>query len=598
MNTQPPTLMSPPFLKSQISNFKFQILLLLPLLALVSAGLQAQEATARFAPARIFIDETSTYEVTLSGVQSVSGINIHQPDGLEFISQSQRSNLQTINGRTSVALDLSFGARATRPGTYTIPSFRIGQTTVPAATLEVMPLTEERQRQLEEEERRQREAQREVIGMELEIPEGDIYVGQAIPVTLNIYSHGSLFAQPTSRPTTDTDAFIHTSFGDQPEQNSTLRQGRRYNEYTWKTILTPVKTGSVPLQFKENFVVGQGFFNRQQLELATDEITLDILPLPTLRKPDSFSGAIGTFSLLRPEIDTDTVREGEPLTLRITINGEGNFARIGAPALRDTDGWRTYPPEEKFRPEGGNGLLGSKTFEYIIIPQHTDLTHTPQVAFSYFNPEDAEYIELSPPALPIEVIPAPPGSQPAFGPGQRVSTTERGPTLLPLMPTLGTTVSHISPIITHPAFIASQAIPALALASLVIIRRRQRRLSDDPAYARRLRLLRIRDQHLQAATQAVREQNHRTYFDEARHTLQATLGLHLSPHEPFALTLHDCEALLARHSLADPDTLACLRDCFEKSDALTYGGIAPSDLNLDQELQRLLQTLSHLDPSR
>ncbi|WOO42291.1 BatD family protein [Rubellicoccus peritrichatus] len=549
------------------------------------------EATATVTPQKIFIDETATYEVNIAGTRQMNSFQPPQVDGLDYVSQSQSSNMSIINGQMSANVKLSFGVRASETGKFTIPSYKIGSITVPAATLEVLPMSEERQQMLDEREQRQREAQREMIGMEIRLAEGPYYAGQAVRMQVVVYARSDLYAEPTNFPVKEGDAFTLSEFGERPDERNANRKGRRYREYIWHNVLTPVKAGSFPLKFTEQFVIGRSFFNRQQLELSSDDLTIDVLPLPQDGKPANFSGAIGNFSIQRPTLDTDQVQVGEPVTMSVIVKGQGNFDRMGPPTMSQNDGWRSYSPESSFRASDTFGTEGEMTYQYVLIPRDESVTETPRVNFSFFEPKAGEYVELSPPGLPIKVTPAPPGSRPTFEP-KRNDEQSRRPGLLPIMNQPGSTAA-ISPVFLNPIFLIGQCVPLLAIIGLFIYRKKQLRLLNDPVYARHLRAKREVARRIGAASAAAGKNDPILYFEEAQRAIQESVGKHLE-REPESLSLEEVESFLKEHG-ADETAIQTARASYEAGDALRFGGLSTSNVDLKQELTQLKAALELIE---
>lgn len=561
----------------------WKILAAIGITLLVAVPTWAQQATARFSPERIYPDETATYEVNIEGARGVGNINLPSVEGLNIISQSQGSNMRVINGTMSTSVTLSYGMQAEEAGTYTMPSFKVGSVTVPATKLEVLPMTAARRQELEERERRQREAQREIIGMDLLLNEGSIYVGQAVPMRLTIYARSDLYTEPLARPVKEGDAFTIAEFTERPTERSGVRNNRRYREFVWENILTPLKAGTFPLQFKEAFVIGRSFFNHQNIELSSEPREVEVLPLPTEGQPFSFDGAIGNFSIERPTLDATRLQAGEPLTMRVVVSGEGNFDRMGPPMLEDSVDWRVYPPEDSFRMEDPFGYRGVKTYEFVLIPKSESVTRTPPLRFSFFEPETAEYVELKPEPLAVEVLPAPPGSRPAYAPKR--DTRQRGPTLLPLMSELGDTRASLRPIFVNPLFLAAQVVPLLAILGLFFWKRQQLRLDTDRDYARRLRARREVPQQLQVAEKAVSKGDATAFFEAAMRAIQEAVAPDLR-REPESLAQFEVEAFLASRG-ASEEALTTVQTCFEAADAIRFGGIQAGHLDLAAEFSRV-----------
>jgi hypothetical protein len=156
---------------------------------------------------------------------------------------------------------------------------------------------------------------------------------------------------------------------------------------------------------------------------------------------------------------------GNPVTLKVQVEGLGNFDRMGAPALTQTNGWRTYQPTSDTETLDEIGMSALKTFSYTVVPLDA-VRQAPIAEFSYFDPEKEKYITLHAPRLPIEVEgrPIPQVTPPAAGPKPSIE-----PTPTPALPlevldirTGNSSVGSFVPLIRQPIFWIGQAVPGSA----------------------------------------------------------------------------------------------------------------------------------------
>src|SRR4029450_11656397 len=89
-----------------------------------------------------------------------------------------------------------------------------------------------------------------------------------------------------------------------------------------------------------------GFFfgglTREPIELSSEPVALDVLPLPDQGKPAGLSGAVGRFALDVRAAPLD-VTAGDPVTLTYTVSGAGDLSSVTPPALVGSDALRVYP---------------------------------------------------------------------------------------------------------------------------------------------------------------------------------------------------------------------------------------------------------------
>ena len=104
--------------------------------------------------------------------------------------------------------------------------------------------------------------------------------------------------------------------------------------------------------------------------------------------------------------DSNSTRVEEPIMLSLKLSGHGNFNRIKGPEMPQTRGWRSYKPESTYDASDSQSLKGMKRFDYVFIPEKAGSLKRPAVKFSFFDPKAQKYVELSNPALTVEVAPS------------------------------------------------------------------------------------------------------------------------------------------------------------------------------------------------
>ena len=622
-----------------LSNIKIaptRLLMWLSVLAFVcissASPLSAQQISAQFKPSTIYPDQLTKYVLSIQGSETPSNIDLPNINGLSVISTNSSRNISFSSGRGTVVIaSFEYTIRAERPGDYTMPNFTIkidGRSkTVPAAKLRVLQPSAQRQQQLEEQERKKQAALAELFALKLSFPQDTIYYGQAIPVEISLYQRNDIrLSQAEPFPQRSGDAFSSTPFSDQGpvRQEAQASNGQRFIVYTWSTLITPLKTGRHSLQFSfeavigipkertlsnrrrnslfDNFFGGSAFYEKQAITVSTDLLEVDVKPLPSDKKPEVFTGGIGLFTMNDLELSDTRVKAGEPITLTLNISGRGNFNRIEAPTLNNTEGWQTYDPEEKVIITDELGYEGSKQFEYTIIPESKATTQTPSLSFSYFDPRSGQYITYTPEPLNVEVIPS---KAPSFVPlpqptpmatASNADDTPKKDTpqleLLPIKLVAGTWVQQLAPAFTSPFFIASQVVPFIAILTILLFRKQKLRLLHDEQYARKLKASKGVQTWLNKAKQASEANNASDFYNAATRTLQEFVG-GMIKQEPESMTLDEIQNHFIGHR-ANPEHLLLLNEFFEANDALKFsGGTAPLP-NASEQYAKLHSLISEL----
>ncbi|QYY35127.1 BatD family protein [Ruficoccus sp. ZRK36] len=588
-----------------------------------SLAAQDVRVESSFEPGIMYAGETGVYRYTVSEERQgggffsafngldISPVTLPPVPGLEFAYLGPSHNVNVVNGKSQVGVTHQYRVRASKEGTYTLPSFEITvdgkQQTVPAATLKILAASQSNDPA----------DTGKALLMELVLPRDKIYVGESLPVQVHLLIRkdtpiAGINGEP---PLKIGDAFAVSDFS-APVQREATRDGAIYLDIMWQAVVTPYKAGTYPLVFQKDLLVFvqspsqqqrrtgnpliDNFFNRntretQRLSLYTGQDDFTVLELPQEGRPDNFSGAIGQFTAATPSVDPTQAQVGEPMTLSMNIDGAGNFDRFEAPALVEDDGWRVYNPEETFTPSDRYRLQGTKTFKYVIIPRDESVTETPAATFNYFNPDTEQYVELPLASQPVTITPAPPGQRPNVPATNATRTTAaqaRQPELLPARDTVVTWGQSMTPLLRSPWFLGVQVVPLAALVILALTRRRRNRLLSDPRYAREVSARKALKPRLAAAQKAAAADQADAFYSEAQRIIQLTTG-RLVDQTAEALSADEIDSLLATRQV-DTATREQAQSFLHAGDALKFGGRHGADINLKQEMARLEALSSQL----
>jgi hypothetical protein len=169
---------------------------------------------------------------------------------------------------------------------------------------------------------------------------------------------------------------------------------------------------------------GQSSFSQSRdIAVKTAPLRLEVLPLPKEGRPSCFTGAVGQFDM-DAIVPNPRPAAGDPANLVVKIGGKGNFRAMGAPVLTGSDGWRSYPPTDRFEGSDPLSYAGVKSFDFTLIAREPSEV-SPGVEFSFFDPVAAKYVTLKSKPLPLQALPggAAGGSSPAGTPSPAGSQT-------------------------------------------------------------------------------------------------------------------------------------------------------------------------------
>jgi hypothetical protein len=571
-------------------------------------------------------DETAELTVNASG----GSPSVPTVPGLQFTAVSQSSQIEIINGNASSTSSITYEITPQGPGTYTIPSpdpnaakltLRVhngpgaGSSSAPQVT--ATPMTSASPAQALPTPTipgATQDAPKMVANgaafMRMQMPKRDLYVGENVPIDIQIGLRSGMAASLNGLPTLSADAFTLNKLTDKPEETEEVINGQPYTILTWHSLLAAVKPGDFSLAVQSPVTVQvrtraprmpgdmgdmfndpffQGFFGggvtQKELALSTEPSAIKVLPLPLNGQPSNFSGAVGNFTA-SSELSASSGTVGDPLTLRLKISGSGAFDRVESPMLGTIDGWKTYRPTGKFVPADSIGYSGEKDFEQAMIPQQAGHQTVPPITFSYFNPETSRYEELHTIAINVEVQP---GSAPTVAaatpsPATQPATNPRAPAIgmRPDMTESGVAIRTLRPLYFQHGFLVAQAALALAFIGSGFWLRRANQLASNPALLKRREELKAVDSFLNKMDSAASQQDAATFFFSARQALQHALASRWKM-TPGAITLAEIE----KHS---PHPDENLRQVFALADEFAYSGNAA----VDPDYPAWKQTVRHL----
>ncbi len=580
-------------------------LAILVVAGLLSAAVPAPAAvTMQLDRAQIGVDEAAQLTVQSTGGESAAP----SVPGLDFTPIGQSSQIQIINGSMTSRSAVTYQVTAQAPGTYTIPvpgspgksiRLQVGAGTpgsAPAGTPNVLTaapnLAAPVVNALPGNMPNMMANGNAFVRMQL--PKKELYVGETVPVEIQVGLRSGLSATLNGLPSLNADAFTLNKLTTKPDQTQEELNGEAFTILTWHSLLTVIKPGNFSLAvetpvtvrmrsrpqmpagldddagFSSAFI--QNFFGsvtQKDITLTNTPDQIHALELPATGKPANFSGAVGKFALTG-EISATTATVGDALNLRLKITGSGAFDRVKTDGLATSADWKTYHPTAKFTPEDAVGYAGEKVFEQAVVPLTAGSAGVPAVGFSFFNPETKQYETVTTPPMPVEVAPAAavvakPAAPAAMEPPQsdtpQINLGEK------LAGTGWATLSVLRQLVSQPKFLMGEALLLIAfVTSWLWLRLRAKQCADT----RRIRQ-RARNIHVSAAlkvmSSAMARGDTTAFFLAARSALQHSLSLRWNV-EPETITSHEIATRLRQEG--EP-----IRQVFEMADEIAYSGYQP-----------------------
>lgn len=201
------------------------------------------------------------------------------------------------------------------------------------------------------------------------------------------------------------------TIGDRRYQVAEIRKGALFAQESGDLTIEPLdlnvlamvrqqrrRTGTIFDLFDDPFFTPQQAVERP---LSTKPVTVHVRPLPAA--PEGFTGGVGKFSV-EGGLNLDKVKANEALSYRVTISGSGNLMLIGAPQAEFPSVFEVYDPqvEDKIK-KGENGISGSRSYEWVLIPRTQGSYTIPRLKLVFFDPAAGQYVTRYVEAQKVEV---------------------------------------------------------------------------------------------------------------------------------------------------------------------------------------------------
>ena len=221
----------------------------------------------------------------------------------------------------------------------------------------------------------------------------EIFVGDQVTLSVYIFSRVDLSSvDAVNLPKTDGFWSEDLESPSQLSGEQKVLNGVPYRAYLLKRrALFPMKPGSIAIGPAEADITTGFLFAGRRLHRTGNELSLKVKPLPP-GAPSGFTAAnVGRWRL-SAEISQPQVQLGQPVTVKVSLEGRGNLKNTVLPAIVGPSSVRIYDPTVTDKPSTNKGKVGGRRVqEYLLMPQQTGTLTLPGLTFLFFNPESGRY---------------------------------------------------------------------------------------------------------------------------------------------------------------------------------------------------------------
>ena len=327
------------------------------------------------------------------------GTDFRPPSFNDFvvISGPSRSVSTTIiNGKMSKEMSYSFSLQPRRVGTFTLgsASVKVGNEVLRTQPLNIQVLPAREQQQGDNQ-----------VYIKAEASINESVVGQQITLdyklytTVNVESYNVLeesdyqgfYAEDVRR---HDGRVVREVIGGVQFLTKIIKRIALFPQQAGALTIDPlhVQLGIVKdnEQRRSNF-----FFNRQiqRLNVQTEPLAINVNPLPA-NAPSTFTGAVGKFSMASG-LTRELMTTDDALTLRMSLEGNGDIKRVQAPDIDFPAGFEVYDPKviDESTYENGGLVVGKKVVDYLLIPKNPGIFEV-HPEFTYYDTDSLKYVTL------------------------------------------------------------------------------------------------------------------------------------------------------------------------------------------------------------
>jgi len=534
----------------------------------------AVAAGATFDPSFANVGDKIVFRVTLNALDATVRCpqEIQAQEGLKLTLYARGQTFQPVANSLRPLTALNYHTKVQRRGFYGISGLELEvdgkRIQVPAAQLEVW-----------DDFKVDRKRARELI---LAPARTNVFLGESVRMRVQLPGSSSNILQMLAQLQFNGEGILSDKNSIEQKVETIEVNGRKVAAWTMETKVTPFMPGrrTVTAQaFTSGFHLSgpvspadqAAFLGRSQqpVLLDSDPVTLQVRPLPPLGTAKAYNGFIGHVSLAQPVLGTNVLSVGDAVRLLVTFQSPESLARLVPPPAPQMRNWQIFPPMPTETPPSAVPRTDqTATFAYTLIPLSEEITHTPAIPFSVFDPASATYLDLTFPPVKVKVIAdgLPSDWKPvATSVG---SEDEAKLTLSELVVAAGKARGRLVPPQLQPWFVPGLLLPVVIMIGIWAYDRHRRFLETHPDIVRRRQARRALRREKRALRQAAAHGDAPGFARRAVRALQIAAAPHF-PAEPRALVCSEVLSVLDEDERAGRVT-EIIRSCFESDDRTSF----------------------------
>lgn len=362
--------------------------------------------------------------IVKDGQPDENSLEIEGLDNMRVRSQGSSQSTTIINRKVSTSTDIYKLVSASQEGIQTIGPAKIN---VDGAVVESQSVKLIVKKEPVRQNHQPQNSTQGSVRCTLAVDKNSVVVGEPLVMTTTLYAQGNILNINFEKKP-NLEGFL-TKETQEPIRRNENINGQQTAIFEWKTRLVPLQSGSIkidPATFtyamptpnrhrRSNGFFGGAFeeffmgVQAEQFETSSNDITLNVSPLPDSTKQID---GIGTFASFSASLSKQEGLINEPIMLTLSIEGNGNFEQIAQPKLNLPSSCRYYDSKsDVIDTATGN----KKIFEYIVQTSQSGNIQIQPQTFTYFDTASRTYKSLQTTPLQLTIHPQAQTTQQSLG---------------------------------------------------------------------------------------------------------------------------------------------------------------------------------------
>lgn len=251
---------------------------------------------------------------------------------------------------------------------------------------------------------RERHPSEKAIFLRSQLDKRQVFLGEQTTFSIYLFSRGPV-VDINSLQIPKLDPFWSEEIPSSRRGERRVIEGVTYWVYILKRFaLFPLQSGKLNIDpVRAELTTGFLSLSSRNLQLASQPLSLEVLPLPSGSPPGFSSSNVGRWKL-SAEATPLKSSVGQPITLRVSLIGVGNLHDIAMPPIPSLPGMRVYDPTVTEKSSFSKRLWGgNRVLEYLLMPQKSGSYTIPSLQLTYFNPRSKKYESTSTQPISLKV---------------------------------------------------------------------------------------------------------------------------------------------------------------------------------------------------